>query len=266
VTVAIGNVVIKNITGAGTLYANTSVTLKCIWNWTSYWNKEVSIGVHTLQNYSAYGVAVTPSPVIISDVLFDLIDTAHFNVTVENSKFFSTYVLITNITATLEDGTVQDITVIAPTRLPYVLHPNDSVVFVYSWNWTNYRGKNVTIDVYTLQGYTAYYAIATPEPVVLRLINFLFVLTNTTYFNFTVVSSEYSLMLVNITRISVTLLNGTGWNVTVEPPPSLPYTLLPSGTVTFKCLWDWGAYHGITVIVKVETLEGYEVSDSTVPP
>jgi len=365
VTVAIGNVVIKNITGAGTLYANTSVTLKCIWNWTNYWNKEVSIGVHTLQNYSAYGVAVTPSPVMISDILFDLSDTAHFNVTVENSEFFSTYVLITNITVTPENGAIQVVTVIPPTRLPYVLHPSNSVVFMCSWdwaeycdqnvtvtvntlqgypanytkrtplpiiieisdvlfdiadrthfnvtvrnsefsieaanitritvtmengtalemteivpslphllgsdssevfmclwNWTYYRGKNVTIDVYTLQGYTANYTITTPEPVILRITSFYYSPANTTYFNATVINSEYSLTQVNITRISVTLQNGTSWNVTVEP--SLPYTLLPSEMVTFKCLWDWTAYQGQgqTVIIKVETLEGYTASNS----
>jgi len=260
VTVAVENVILKNITKAETLYADESVTLNCSWNWVNHWNEEVSVSVRTLQGYSAYGVEVTPSPVIISDVNFELSDTTHFNVTVENSEFFSGYVLVTNVTVTLENGTVRVVTVIPPTRLPYVLHPSNSVMFMCSWNWSDYCDRNVTVTVYTLQGYTANYTIATPEAVFLIITNVYFPLTNTTYFNFDVINYMYSLTPVNITRISVTLQNGTGLNATFEP--SLPYLLSQNATVTFKCLWNWAAYQGEFITIKVETLEGYEFTSS----
>jgi hypothetical protein len=364
VTVATENGPTENITIEPpiTLYINETVSFTCSWDWSDHWNEKVSITVHS-NGYSAAIPHVTPSPVMISNIAFSLNDTTRFNVVVENSEYFSTYVVITDVTAMTSTGTVQDITVIAPTGLPYVLHRSDSVVLVCSWNWveyydenitiilntlrgyearrttvpvaipvmievtnvlfdvadmahfnvtvrnsdlsleaanvteitatfenattleiaeiaptlprmlssnssfnlrcswdwTSYRDKNVTITVYTMQGHTAYRIEVTPDPAIL-IMSVQFPLANTTYFNITVTNSEYSIMQVNTTRISVTLQNGTSWNVNVEPPPPLPYILSPNESAEFKCLWNWTNYQGETVTVKVETLEGYEVS------
>jgi hypothetical protein len=370
VTVTVENRAPENITiPPQTLYANKSVTFTCPWNWSNYWNEEVSITVYTLQGYSAHYSEVTPSPVIISDVLFNLSDATHFNVTVKNSEFFSTWILVTGVTATLENGTVQNVTVVSPSLpyilrpdervefecswnwtayynqnititvntlrgyvahnttvpapvpiiievadvlfnvanttqfnvtvrnfgfsledanitsitvtvenetaldiqvlpplgLPYSLDPGANVTFRCSWNWTGYRGKNVTVTVYTLQGYVANLIKGTPEPVNLTITKVLFDPANTTIFSINVTNSQYSITQVNITLISVTLQNGTSWNVTVEPPQSLPYTLYPNETVTFKCLWNWDPYRGQSVTIKVETLEGYEAIARDVP-
>ncbi len=370
VTVAVENGSTENITIEPpiTLYINETVTFTCSWDWSDEWNEKVLTTVHA-NGYNAAISHVTPSPLMISNLAFSLNDTTRFNVVVENSEHFSTYVIITNVTAITSDGTPQDITVIAPTGLPYVLHRGDSVVLVCSWNWieyyaenitiilntlrgyearrttvpvavpviievtnvlfdivdmahfnvtvrnsdlsleaanvteitatfengttleiaetspaiprmlgsnssfnlrcswdwTSYRGKNVTIAVYTMQGHTAYYTEVTPDPVIL-IIGVQFPLANTTYFNVTVTNSEHSIMQVNTTRLSVTLQNGTSWNVNVEPPPPLPYQLSPNVTAEFKCIWDWTSYQGETVKVKVETLQGYEVSGQFAVP
>jgi hypothetical protein len=268
-TVAVEDATPENITFEPpiTLHANASVTLKCVWNWADYWNEEVSIAVHTLQGYSAYSIEVMPSPVIISKVVFNLSDTTRFNVTVENSKFFSTYVLITSVTAALENGIVQDVTVIAPTRLPYVLHPNESVVFVCSWDWTEYCDRDVTVTVNTLQGYVASYTKRTPLPIIIEISDVLFNITDTTHFNVTVRNSEFSLVAANVTGIIVTVENGTALEMT-EIAPSLPGLLGSNSSFTFKCSWNWTNYRGKNATIAVYTSQGYTAyyTESTLDP
>ncbi|MEM2936497.1 MAG: hypothetical protein QW231_04905 [Candidatus Bathyarchaeia archaeon] len=133
---------------------NSSVTFKCPWNWTDYRSKKVTIGVQTAQGYSAYFTMVTPHRLIlnITDVLFNPTDTAHFNVTVKSDPRTSISVTITGIKITLENGSVVEITQLMP-ALPYSLQPDTSVTFLCSWNWTTHQGKNVTVTVYTQEGY-----------------------------------------------------------------------------------------------------------------
>jgi len=137
-----------------TLNPNSSVTFQCPWNWTDYRSKNVTIGVRTSQGYRAHFTTVTPHRIIlnITDILFNLTDTAHFNVTVKSDPRTSIPVTITGMNVTLGNGSVVGVTQLTP-ALPYSLQPNASVTFLCSWNWTTYQGQNVTITVYTQQGY-----------------------------------------------------------------------------------------------------------------
>lgn len=143
------------------LYVNKSVTFRCNWDWTSLWNKNVTITIYSLQGYSASYVAATPGPIFISHALFNATTTDHFNITVENHEFSPPYVLVTNITVAFQNETIS-VTVVAPTGLPYVLRPSESVLFKCLWDWSGVSGETVTITVYTLEGYKASYEVVIP--------------------------------------------------------------------------------------------------------
>jgi hypothetical protein len=235
-------------------------TFECVWNWANYTGETVKIVVFIADGSgSAYEVETSPVELMITAVIFTPVDTTHFNVTLYNSADSPIDLNFTRITVTVENGTTLEITEIAPS-LPRLLRPNSYNAFNCSWDWSNYRGKNATIAVYTSQGYMAYRLGRTSEPVMLTIPSVLFDPANTTYFNVTVMNSEYSLAQANITLITVTLQNGTSLEVTVEPPPSLPYSLPPDDTVTFKCSWNWTNHRGENVIITVETLKGYKTS------
>ena len=241
-------------------------TFECVWNWANYTDETIKIIVLIADGSgSVYEVETSPVELMITAVIFTPIDTTHFNVTLYNSADSPFDLNFTRITVTVENGTTLEINEIAPS-LPHLLSPNSYNAFNCSWDWSNYRGKNATIAVYTSQGYMAHRLGRTSESVMLTIPSVLFDPTNTTYFNVTVMNSEYSLAQANITLISVTLQNGTSLEVTVEPPPSLPYSLPPDDTATFRCTWDWTTRHGENVIITVETLKGYEASyPSTIP-
>jgi len=145
---------------------NESLSFTCLWNWTNYQGRNVTIAVQTLQGYVRYYTPPTlPPPVIleVAGILFDPADPTHFGVTVRNGEESPTRVDITKISVTMENGTTREITEASPTLTsPFTLHPNSSETFVCSWDWTNYQGRNITITVYTLQGFVAYGNQTTP--------------------------------------------------------------------------------------------------------
>ncbi len=153
------------------LNPDSSVTFKCPWNWTDYRSQNVTIGIQTAQGYSTYFTTVTPHRIIlnITDILFNLTDTGHFNVTVKSDPRTSIPVTITGIEVTTAylpapylNFTVE-ITQLTP-DLPYSLQPSASVTFLCTWNWTAYQGENVTITVYTQKGYVVTRNQTIPSP------------------------------------------------------------------------------------------------------
>jgi len=249
------------------LNPDESVSLKCMWNWVDYQNKSVTVAVYTIQGYVAYYSETTPPPVIleISEVVFDITDTnPYFNITVQNSEFSPTYVNVTEISATVENGFPLNVTEITPS-LPYGLSSNESQVFTCFCNWTGYRNRNFTIGVHTLQGFTKYHPEVTPAPVMLEVTAVQFSLINTTRLNVTVTNSRISFENVNITHITVTLKNGIPVNLT-EITPLLPYMLHINESKTFACTWNWIAYGGMNATFTAYTLEGYSANATKLVP
>ena len=235
-------------------------TFKCVWNWANYTGETIKIIAFIADGAgSTFKVETPPVKLTITALIFTPANTTHFDVTLHNSADSPIALNFTRMTLTMENGTTLEITEIAPS-LPHLLSPNSYTAFKCAWNWSNYRGKNATITVYASQGYMAHRLERTSEPVILAIPSALFDPANTTYFNVTVMNSEYSIAQANITLITVTLQNGTSFEVTVEPPLSLPYSLPPDDTVTFRCPWDWTNHQGENVIITVETLKGYKAS------
>jgi len=243
------------------LHPNESASFSCAWNWTKYQDKNVTVAVHTLQGYAAYHTRLTPKPVIlrIIDVLFNVTDTTHFNVTVQNSEDSPTYVNITRTTVTVENLTVQEWTIENGTKvnpnLPYTLNRNSSKSFSCPWNWTNQRDKNVTVAVYTSQGFSAQYTQVTAAPIILEITNPIFNPLETNSFNATIKNSEFSIRDANITEITV-IVDGIPTKINTTYP-TLPKVLSRNASVPFNCTWNWAEYSGKNVTIVVETQEGY---------
>ena len=249
-----------------TLNKNSSETFVCPWNWTDYQNTSVTVAVRTLQGYMNYTTVVTPLPVTleITKVDFNPANTTRFDITVRNNGVSPTYLNVTRITVTMDQQIVREWTVENGTEvdphIPYTLNKNSSETFVCPWNWTEHRDRNVTITVYTLQGFMAQYSQATPEPVILEIeVNF--DPRDTTSFNVTVENSEFSIMNANITEITVILEDEISKKINVTDP-TLPKMLNRTQLVTFNCTWSWGEYSGKNVTVVVQTQEGYSASYS----
>jgi len=133
------------------LSPNSNITFVCPWNWTNYQGKSVTVIVQSIENYSTRFTKVTSKRVIlaITSVLFDPIDTTGFSITVRNSISSLEDAYILTVTVTLENETIKTIS------FSYALSPNSTVVIPCLWDWTNYRGKNVTITVHATKGYEA---------------------------------------------------------------------------------------------------------------
>jgi hypothetical protein len=129
--------------------------------------------------------------------------------------------------------------------------------FKCSWDWTDYRGKNITITVYTSQGYAYHLTKTTPKPALLSITDAVFDTSNMTIFNITVENSENSIVSANLTLVEILFTNGTIHEVSVESPSELPYKLPIGDTVTLKCLWDWADNREETIAITVKTPEGY---------
>jgi hypothetical protein len=248
------------------LYPSNSVTFKCSWNWTYNRNETVTIAVNTLQNYEVFCSPVTPLPVTltITKAIFNETDTDHFNVTVQNSWLSPTKANITEITVTMENRTTREINETAP-LIPHILLPNSSQEFKCTWNWTLYRNNNATIKVYQLEGYPANYTQTTPPLISLNITGAFFNITDTAHFNVTVKNSNMSPMFVNVTRIDVTMENGTE-QIIAGVAPRLPSTLYPSNSTTFICSWNWTNYRSKNVTITVYTLQGYRAYYTKVTP
>ncbi len=237
------------------LNPNATETFKCPWNWTLYWDKNVIITVYTLQNFTVQYTVATPSPIEILDVVFDRAFTNQSNVVVGISKFYPTNVTLAEITVTVENETFTiNGTEVKPFPLPHQLSPNSTVEFVCPWDWTNYQDKNVTITVRSAEDYTTYFTKVTSKRVVLAITSVLFDTIDTTGFNLTVRNSESSLDEVQISKVTITLENGTIEEI------ALSHTLSSNSTVTFRCAWIWTDYQGKNVTITVHTTEGHKTS------
>jgi 3D (Asp-Asp-Asp) domain-containing protein len=186
---------------------------------------------------------------------FDPADTGHFNITVRNLPESIIDLTLTKITETTDDGTVAEITETDPT-LPYLLPQDSFNTFTETWDWTNYRDRNVTITAYTQEGYTATRTQSTQKPVILSVTDITVDPSNTTYFNVTVTNSEYSTIPANLALVQLNFQDQTSLEVSTETP-TLPYGLPISESVTLKCLWDCTDQQDTPIIVVVETSEGY---------
>jgi hypothetical protein len=269
-----------------TLLRKQSVTIKCLWDWSTYRNEVITVNIYTKEGLtSPPQTARIPSEVVwnITDVKFDLDDTEHFLVNVKNMR------------CSLRDVTVNHILLNGTT--PITMEPSSAILsndtqemFNCSISWREYIGKTANITVVTTEGSIS--RLLEIPAVELKIVedNLVFgdFFDNATgiiipYINITISNSNNSLYNVTIVQIIIQTRNDTYIiynNATYRHDNNILYPRLhpneyaPTGypinigeNVTFVCSWNYESY--LTqdpITVTVYTAEGFQVSKTWHPP
>ncbi len=232
-------------------------TFSCEWNWAEYSGQTVKVIVLVEDGSgSAYEVETSPVRLSITATIFATANSQYFNLTVNNHYTSIIDLEFTDILVTMDDGAIVEITEVSP-PLPYVVPPDSSQDFRCYWDWTNYRDRNLTITVFTSEGYTASRSETTPKPVQLSVTDPIFDSTNTSIFNITVTNSEHSITPANLTYVELLFADQTSFTLGPSLTSNLPFELPIGESVTIQVLWDWSDRRGESVAVTVKTEEEY---------
>jgi len=235
-----------------------SQTYKAYWNWGNYTGQTVNVFALVADGSGATFQKITPfMNLTVASVDFDpTISAANFTVTVQ-SLGSQTFMNITRITLNGEEVTVSPL-------LPYGLDVNASATLTLTRAWSDLQGKNATVSVETLQGFTAQKSQVVPE--VLKIPSIVFNALNTSSFNLTVQNVATPQTSLDISQVKVEV---QGETVTIENvAPALPYPLQPASEVLLVCSWNWGGYQGqgAKATVTVYTQQGFSVStEASIP-
>lgn len=136
------------------LNPNASGTFTLHRDWTDLQNKTVSVVVQTAQGYEAFKTVTGPLVKLnLSNIqFFNTTATAfYFNVTIQNSAVPPAGVNINLVTVNVEG---QNITIGTVTpSLPQALQPDSTLLITCTWDWSQFKGKNATVTIYTTQGF-----------------------------------------------------------------------------------------------------------------
>lgn len=182
-----------------------------------------------------------------------------FNMTVLNPSYSPTNAKIQQIKVHTSDGKTQAISSTSPELSTLSIAPGKSELIKSFWNWANYTNQDVDVYVILAEGSGPAVQVKTAF-MNLTLTDIVFEPSITsTRFNITV-ESMGSPASVDIDKITV---NGAQVNDTT---PKLPYKLNPNATATFTLSRDWADLQNTTVIMVVETSQGYMAVQSINAP
>jgi hypothetical protein len=185
----------------------------------------------------------------------------YFNLTIENLQPEP----IMNLT--LSEVLIRGEQIETDPPLPHLLTPNQKEVFKCKRNWEDLKWVDAKITVKTVEGYELTYVTSKLPGAAIYVDEIKFDFDNTSYFNVTVSSSEYSTGIVYVNRINLTLENGPPIPVNTSYPTNinvLPMPLAPNQSITFKCLWDWYSYRNKTITVTVFTKQGIRTQSNPI--
>jgi len=199
----------------------------------------------------------------VVDVDLNMQNAGTFNITILNPTYSPTEAKITEISVATEDNEIHTIITVNP-ELPYELDKGQEVTFVCDWNWGDYAGETLKVIIVAEEGSGAVYKIETAS-VGLEISSAIFTTTDTQHFNVTIKNPATSTSALDVTKITVTMENGTDVNIR-ETTPSIPITLLTDTSTTFVCSWDWTYYRGMNATINVYTSQGYEYHRTETTP
>lgn len=209
---------------------------------------QFTLSIYTGQGYIfRREVKLETAHATIQSVIFDANYTDRFDVTVYNLAESANPVNVKEVRCTLENGTVLTFDCGSA-----IVMPNTTRLFTFSWNWRDYRGKNVTVVAYFTQDFkTTEYRVTTPPPVMLRAEG-TFNLRDKGRFNLTVLNHASSVETVNITKLVV--------KKTGEVLPIINGLVDPGSSRTFYCTFNWASFissHGrnLTLTVYATTIQ-----------
>jgi hypothetical protein len=239
---------------------NETVTLNCVWNWTEYRDRNVTIKAYTKQGFRAVSKTVkTPSPVVlkITALDFNLTDTESFSVTVQNMPCSIQDANITNFTIFYNNNFTEINGTAAIPNLPHILAVRENQTFNCTFNWTSYKGLTINVTVYTEEGFNATYSLTLPN--VLLTVDFDSG-KSTNYFTITIQNKAY--LTINVTEIYV---NDTLINASITYP-ALPVTIENNESITIVCPFEWQSLSGKEVTIIVKTENGFDITTTLVVP
>jgi hypothetical protein len=190
----------------------------------------------------------------IIDVSLNMQNAETFNITILNPTYSPTEAKITEISVATQDNEIHKILNVDP-QLPYELDKGQEETFNCNWNWGDYTSETLKVIVLVEDGSGAVYEIETAA-VGLEISSAIFTTADTQHFNVTIKNPEASASDLNVTKITVTMENGTDFDVR-ETTPSIPKLLLTGTSTTFVCSWNWTYYRGMNATINVYTSEGY---------
>lgn len=190
----------------------------------------------------------------IVDVSLNMQNAETFNITILNPTYSPTEAKITEISVATEDNEIHTIMTVNP-ELPHELDKGQEETFVCHWNWGDYAGETLKVIIIVEDGSGAVYEIETAS-VGLEISSAIFTTTDTQHFNVTIKNPAASTSDLYVTKITVTMENGTDVNIR-EITPSIPKTLLIDTSTTFVCSWNWKYYRGMNATINVYTAQGY---------
>jgi hypothetical protein len=243
----------QNVTFPINLLKGASVPLRCLYNWEHF--KDPKIRVETAEGYYAEASTNTTATILllITNVVFNETKPDEISITVSNSQYSSTPVDISDIVLTYRNGTQDQQyhingTLTIPQFAPYYrLGIGNTTTFNHCiWNWRNYRDQNVTITMNVKQGFTpASETRKTPQPVVFKIKEVNFNLTDTSHFLVTVANMRCSLQNITIATIKVN-----------ETDIALNQTVNIGKEKIFNCTFDWANFRGEEVNITAYTSDG----------
>ena len=252
-----------------TLIPNGTQTFTCNYNWLneSVIGGSYALTAETEQGYNATFPVQIPKLASTVQASFDAAHTTHFNVTVTNRVSTGTYLNVTRIRVLLDNGTTMNVTT-TPLLSPSTngVPGNQMTTFNCTWNWTNYRNRDVIVTAYMLQGINATAPLlVTPPAGLLKITNATF--PDTQHVLVTVQNSQYSTIPANVTTVQVQLESGTIlYNNKTGVYPSLPQLVGINDTTMLRIPWNWINYLNVPINITIDTNEGYSTSYATITP
>ncbi|MGB9675762.1 MAG: hypothetical protein ACPL0C_01060 [Candidatus Bathyarchaeales archaeon] len=245
------------------VHPNGSLTINCLWNWSDYRDKKISVKVYTNEGFTVQAKNVTTPPQIVWDITnvkFDLDYTNNFTVEVKNMLCSLSEINITRIM--LNDNVTEIVPQFA------FLGKGDSVTFNCTINWKAFIGSNVTITVIREDGVNISRTVEIP-PVQLKMEKPAISELLGPYVNVTISNSVNSIQNVTITSIVFETENQTFTiDGTLTIPELVPdgYVLKVGENITIVCRWNWVLYLKLSLKVTVYTVEGFQISEVWYPP
>jgi hypothetical protein len=246
----------QNVTFPIDAVAGNSISLRCLYNWETF--KNPTIRVETSEGYYAEtsGNATASVLLLITDVAFNETNPNEVSITVLNSEGSSTPVDISDIVLTYNNGTKYLIngSLVSPS-LPNTVQKNSNVTFKCVWPWRDYRDNNVSITVYTRQGYTPVSEMVKTPPEIVLKITANFNLTDTEHF------------LVNVTNMLCSLQNITVTQIKFDTNQTsfTPQNITAGDSKEFSCEFNWTAFRRNTVTVTVNASNVIVSQNVTLP-
>lgn len=198
--------------------------------------------------------------VVLQSVDFFTENATFFNATVFNPTFSPSAVTVQKIEVVTPDNKVHS--TLTP-FLPLSLTVGASKTLQCFWNWGNYTGQSVRVDVLAVDGLGSNLEAGTPSMNLSILsVNFH---PSVTAHNFTVsIRNSGSRIPVDVKSILV-----NGFESLTDPSLSQPLALTnatDAAPVNLTVRRDWVDFQGQSVTVSVETLQGYTAYKTVTPP